>query len=265
MKQIKFVFLFAIAFYMAGCSSRGVIYNYTNTARNGSYSAPPGYARSYQKATMRPYTVRGVTYYPTVVHVGDIYNGTASWYGPNFHGRLTSDGEVYNMYALTAANKILPMNTIVRVTNKNNGRSVVVRINDRGPFVASRIIDLSKAAAERINMIGTGTAPVRLEVLGFAGKHAISIPTQDELDRGPRSEVLSKFAVQIGSFIHFRGARETQSKYNGFDGYTTIIKDMDENGQRVYKVWLTGFKSEAEARDFKARGLFPGAFIVKEE
>ena len=256
--------LVIILFVMAGCSTRGVRYYGPS---NNSYSPPSRpYAtnRKYQKSTMRPYTVRGITYYPTVVRVGDLFNGIASWYGPNFHGRLTSDGEVYNMYALTAANKILPMNTIVRVTNKRNGKSVIVRINDRGPFVDNRIIDLSKEAASRIDMIGTGTAPVRLQILGFANKGNITIPRQSELDKGPKSQVMTQFALQIGAFTHFEGALATQKKYNGVDGYKTTIKDMNDNGHRVFKVWLTGFKSEAEARDYKAHKFFKGAFIIEE-
>jgi rare lipoprotein A len=91
--------------------------------------------------------------------------GIASWYGPDFHGRRTANGEIYNMYGMTAAHKTLPFDTMLRVTNLENGRSVVVRVNDRGPYAKGRIIDLSKSAAEKIGMIGPGTARVRLEVL----------------------------------------------------------------------------------------------------
>ena len=91
--------------------------------------------------------------------------GIASWYGPDFHGRRTANGEIYNMYGMTAAHKTLPFDTMLRVTNLENGRSVVVRVNDRGPYAKGRIIDLSKSAAEKLQMIGPGTARVRLEVL----------------------------------------------------------------------------------------------------
>lgn len=91
--------------------------------------------------------------------------GTASWYGPGFHGRTTANGEKYDMNAMTAAHKSLKFGTKVKVTNSNNGKSVVVRINDRGPFVGSRVIDLSKRAASAIDMIGPGTAKVTIEVL----------------------------------------------------------------------------------------------------
>jgi rare lipoprotein A len=88
-----------------------------------------------------------------------------SWYGPGFHGRTTANGERYNMHGLTAAHKSLPFGKEVKVTNGSNGKAVIVRINDRGPFVCSRIIDLSKKAAEAIDMIGRGTASVTVEVL----------------------------------------------------------------------------------------------------
>lgn len=220
--------------------------------------------RHYKKATMRPYMVRGIAYYPTTVSVGETFNGIASWYGPNFNGRLTSDGEVYNMYGLTAANKILPMNTIVKVTNLNNNRSVVVRINDRGPFVNNRIIDLSKAAASRIGMIATGTAPVRLKILGFVNKGVVTIPQPSMLQHSPKTKVLTNFAIQIGAFTRYSGALITQKRYNNVDGYKAIIKDTDNNGRRLFKVWLTGFKSEAEARDYIKQKLFHGAFITRE-
>ena len=92
--------------------------------------------------------------------------GRASWYGPGFHGRRTASGERFNIWAMTAAHRSLPFGTKVRVTNLRNGRSVVVRINDRGPYSGGRVIDLSKAAAQAIGMIRSGTAPVRIEVMG---------------------------------------------------------------------------------------------------
>ncbi|QIZ73844.1 septal ring lytic transglycosylase RlpA family protein [Oxynema aestuarii AP17] len=95
-----------------------------------------------------------------------VVNGWASWYGPGFHGRLSASGEVFDQNALTAAHRTLPFGTEVRVTNLNNGRSIVVRINDRGPFVGNRVIDLSAAAAQVLGMMDTGIAPVRLDILG---------------------------------------------------------------------------------------------------
>ncbi len=132
-----------------------------------------------QRATMKPYTVRGKTYRPHPVKVGDSFDGIASWYGPDFHARATSNGETYNMHAHTAANKTLPMNTIVKVYNKDNGKITYVRINDRGPFVEGRIIDLSNVAAKDIEMVGKGIANVRIEVVGFGGNLQNNTPPKD--------------------------------------------------------------------------------------
>ena len=95
----------------------------------------------------------------------EVYTGVASYYADKFHGRKTSSGETYNMYDLTAAHKTLPFNTILRVTNLANSKSVIVRVNDRGPFVEGREIDLSYGAAVKLRMLGTGTADVKIEVL----------------------------------------------------------------------------------------------------
>ena len=108
-------------------------------------------------------------------------NGIASWYGDPFHGRRTSNGEVYDMHRMTAAHRTLPFDTVVRVNNLDNGKRVQVRINDRGPFVKGRIIDLSYAAAQKVDMVGPGTAKVRLDVLRIEASTAV-------------------LAVQVGSF-----------------------------------------------------------------
>jgi len=268
----KIFLLLIVVLFVSGCSTRGSgVYHHYRYSEPKHYSSDKSNysssvsSKNYKKATMRPYVVRGVKYYPTVVSVGDSFRGTASWYGPNFHGKFTSNGERFNMYDMTAAHKTLPMNTILKVTNRRNGRSVVVRINDRGPFVSNRIIDLSKAAARKINMIGTGTAPVTLEVLGFEVKGKKSIPTKKELKKSVKTKAMGGFALQIGSFSKIEGALKTQEKYDNTDGYTTIIKDVEMAGKRSFKVWLRGFRSEKEARDYKAQGHFRGAFIIREE
>ena len=96
-------------------------------------------------------------------------SGLASWYGPGFHGNLTANGERYDQNGISAAHKTLPFDTIVRVTNLTNGKEIDVRINDRGPFIKGRIIDLSKGAAKKIDMIRDGVVPVRLEILRYGG------------------------------------------------------------------------------------------------
>ena len=102
---------------------------------------------------------------PQAVRKGWTEEGIASWYGVPYHGRKTASGEIYDMYQLTAAHKTLPFGVVVQVLNKTNARTVEVRVTDRGPFVKGRIIDLSRAAAEAIALIGPGTAPVKIKVI----------------------------------------------------------------------------------------------------
>lgn len=129
---------------------------------------------------------------PVAAEAEPAVDGVASWYGAEFHGRTTSSGEIYDMHAFTAAHRTLPFGSRVRVTNARNGRQVVVRINDRGPFVKGRIIDLSRAAATLLGMLDDGTAPVRLELL----------PRPD-----PRTRL---YAVQVGAFVKAENALDAQ-------------------------------------------------------
>ena len=116
------------------------------------------------------YTIKGKTYYPLkFVQSGFSQSGIASWYGPGFHGKTTASGETYNMHALTAAHNTLPLNTLLKVTNLANNKEVLVRVNDRGPFVDDRLIDLSFAAATKLDMVSPGTVPVKVVVLGDSG------------------------------------------------------------------------------------------------
>ncbi|MDR2790361.1 MAG: septal ring lytic transglycosylase RlpA family protein [Campylobacteraceae bacterium] len=207
------------------------------------------------EASMKPYKIAGKTYYPTQVSIGDTMSGVASWYGKDFHGKKTANGETYNMYALTAAHKTFPMNTIVKVTNKRNNKTVIVRINDRGPFVANRIIDLSYAAAKQTGLDISGTAPVAVEVLGFEG-----------VKNGSRSVLIGDFDVQIGAFKNLSGAQFYQREHNNDRGrYEAFIKEGWHEGEKIYRVWLRGFGSETEARDFISTSKYQGAFIVREK
>ncbi|HIV49791.1 septal ring lytic transglycosylase RlpA family protein [uncultured Helicobacter sp.] len=214
-----------------------------------------------QNATMKPYQVAGKWYHPEEVKLGDSFEGLASWYGPDFHAKKTSNGETYNMYAHTAAHKTFPMNTVVKVYNLENGKSTIVRINDRGPFVDGRIIDLSNAAAKDIDMIKIGTAKVRLEVIGFKGvintesKNEVqndeALQEEFRIGQTPQSVSGGSFALQLGAFRKKEGAIITKEQYDVYPPYTTIIKEMrDANDEILYRVFLQGFQSEEEARDF---------------
>ena len=139
--------------------------NYKNTLVGSSsedYDVRGKYTGYYKVG--KPYKIDGITYYPQEY---DSYKeiGLASWYGDDFHNKKTANGEIFNMHDMTAAHKTLPLPSIVKVTNLENGRSVVVRVNDRGPFVGNRIIDLSKRAADELGFKHKGVMSVRVELL----------------------------------------------------------------------------------------------------
>lgn len=121
------------------------------------------------------YTVLGKTYQVMDSGKGFTESGNASWYGSKFHGHLTSNGETYDMYSMSAAHKSLPLPSYVKVTNKENGKQVIVRVNDRGPFHEGRIIDLSYAAAHRLDMLKTGTASVKIEVIYIENPESLAL------------------------------------------------------------------------------------------
>lgn len=127
----------------------------------------------------KPYQIAGVWYYPREQPDYD-ETGIASWYGPGFHGKPTALGEIYDMNALTAAHKTLPLPVTVRVTNLENGRSILMRVNDRGPFVAGRIIDVSRRGAQLLGFGATGTAPVRVQIQDGGGKPGTFIATRPQ-------------------------------------------------------------------------------------
>ena len=177
-----------------------------------------------------------------------VQTGVASWYGPDFHGKTTSNKEIYDMYNLTAAHKSLPFGTYVMVTNLNNGMSVTVRINDRGPFVKERIIDLSFAAAKAVDMIESGTAPVRLEIL-------------TEISPGRSSQ---KFSVQVGSFIREENARALKNELRrNFKG--VHITRFKTRSQVYFRVRIRA-KNQEDAKALARRLVKSGyTAIVLEE
>jgi rare lipoprotein A len=266
-KLVKIVIPFFITLLFTGCFSTSS-YNYGNfnvfkKDRSSIYVPKQKIKNSeaMQRATMRPYQVFGKWYYPTVAKIGDTQVGISSWYGPNFHAKPTSNGEIYNMYNATAAHKTLPMNTMLKVQNLENGKSTIVRVNDRGPFVGTRIIDLSNKAARDIDMVGRGTAKVKITVIGFHGKIAETKAEKAEV------ESVGKYYLQVGAFSNYSGAKITQHKFKMMldnDGYDVIIKKGIFNNKDINRVWISGFRSEEEVKDFKEKNSLPGTMIIAE-
>lgn len=161
--------------------------------------------------------------------------GVASWYGKEYHGRKTSNGEVYDMFALTAAHPTLPFHTLARVTNLENGKKVDLRINDRGPFVEGRVIDLSYTGAQALDMVSKGTARVALEATLFAD--------------GRDSPFEGVFSVQAGAFAQKENAERFQKDLERrYPRVRTVA--WESNQRRIYRVRVGEFRTEAEARRF---------------
>jgi len=247
----KTILIVGLALFFSGCSQKKphipTASKYTSAARH--------------KACMRCYTVLGKKYTPTYVSVGDTMTGISSWYGPNFHGKYTSNGEIYNMYKKTAAHKTWPMDTMVRVTNLQNGKSTIVRINDRGPFVDGRIIDCSYAAGKELGLDKMGIAKVKLEVIGFAGQ--ISKQNKKSHKKTKVQKVkLKNFGVQVGAFSNYNGAKKVAARYNSmYPNNKTIVKKFDTSNGTIYRVWMMGFDNEKQARDFKECNGIDGAIV----
>ncbi|GEM_PF-3970380 len=182
-------------------------------------------------AAKNQYTIAGKTYYILSKAENFHQKGMASWYGEPFHGRKTANGEVYNMYALTAAHKRLPLPTKLKVTNLNNQRSIIVRVNDRGPFVQGRIIDLSYAAALKLDIVKTGTAPVEISSL-------------DNFDKTTKNLAQSsQMIIQVGAFEDISNARKLYSRIQSERLRPAFIyKDRDDTRKLWYKVRIGPFR-----------------------
>lgn len=210
--------------------------------------------------SQKPYTVNGNRYEPLSSHVGFEQEGIASSYGIEFHGRPTSSGEPFDMYAMTAAHKTLPLGVYVRVQHRRTGRDVIVRINDRGPFVKDRIIDLSESAANALGMLQEGLAPVRVTALGYKG-NGQSAPGGY---RQPASYDNGAFSLQVGAFTvranAYRYADGLRKKFG-----TADVQEAQVKGTTYYRVRLgrySSLRAAQSAQEQYDRSGFPGCFVV---
>ena len=225
--------LIAVALLSAGCGGKRPVASHPPT--NTPPSAAP--AESAGGATSNPATPPAAAARPgkhsktPPAPAGYSEEGNASWYGLPFNGRRASNGEIYDMNKLTAAHRTLPFETVVRVTNLNNGKTTTVRITDRGPFVDNRIIDLSQAAAREIESIGPGVVPVRLEVLGNVDVSA------------------GFFTVQVGAFRERTNAERLRERLTA--SYSPIFIQQIEAGQNsFYRVRVGKISGEEAAQQY---------------
>lgn len=204
-----------------------------------------------------PYTAMGERYVPVSKADGYRKRGTASWYGKKFHGKRTSSGEPYDMFAMTAAHRTLPLPSYVRVTNLRNGKSVVVRVNDRGPFLHGRLIDLSYAAAYKLGIIGKGTGNVEVTAISGDSRQIADIGAVQSNNAPAKSlaDSAERYFIQFGAFTRSANAE-------------SLVRELHRNGVRFahiqqgddgyFRVRSGPFSTSVTAEHFLLRGFDMG-------
>jgi rare lipoprotein A len=216
--------------------------------------------------TQKPYKINGIWYYPIPSAEGYVEEGLASWYGSDFHGKPTACGEPFDMHAMTAAHKTLPLGTHVKVTHTESRSSIIVRVNDRGPFVAGRIIDLSSRASQALGIKGKGLAHVRIEAVEVASEQRVGQDTYWKVEPMP-SLRYGLFAIQIGSFREPTNAyRLKQSMIARYDRIQILPFELE--GDIFYRVQIGSYQDLLLARQemYRLRRTgFGDAFVIAME
>lgn len=249
MKRAAVLLLVALT---SGCVSSGRYSQRHDSPPDYDYShiqakeVVPEYVE-YNPANSRPYAMFGQYFTPLDSGLGYEAVGEASWYGQKFHGHLTANGEIYDMHQFTAAHKTLPLPSFVKVTNLQNNKELIVRVNDRGPFHNDRIIDLSYAAAKELDVISTGTAQVKLEVIHVAengamhiGKTPYPLPSQDSITPGEDNRRL---------FIQVAALQDQQKIGELARGLAVLYQVPAQTpvNDGIYRLRLGPFDSEQES------------------
>lgn len=218
-----------------------------------------------------PYTVFGKQYHVLKSAQNYKEKGDASWYGTKFHGRRTSSGEPYDMFKMTAAHKSLPLPSYVKVTNLENNREIIVRVNDRGPFHPGRIIDLSYAAAHLLGIAHTGTGKVEVEIITEAGAKKINSAQKTVSKPTPptntNTNTNSLLYVQVGAYSELKTAQSIQEKVLTITGQPTSIHRIQQRPQQVLHRVLVGpllDREQGDALAFTLRQQKVGNAIVKQ-
>ena len=195
----------------------------------------------------RTYTVAGHSYSVMKDSRGYVERGIASWYGTKFHGRRTSSGEPYDVYAMTAAHKSLPIPCYARVTNLRNGRSVIVRINDRGPFVDGRIIDLSYAAARKLGIVASGTGMVEVRTIDPGQEQAAAGARSTGTAAASSADGATRLFVQVGAFSDRINAERLRDRLREVPLAPVQIQEFASASQSMYRVRLGPLNDVSEA------------------
>jgi len=213
----------------------------------------PRYEAPTAAGNRSPYTVWGKSYRVLESNERYVQRGTASWYGEKFHGHKTSNGEIFNMYAMSAAHKSLRIPSYARVTNLDNGRSVVVRVNDRGPFHGDRLIDLSYAAARKLDFLGSGTAHVEVATINVRPDGTMTMAGRAYDDSGGRPDTAEagpgnrSLFVQLGSFSQRDPAQTLLDRARRIAANPTRVREVVTATGRFHRVQVGPFSNENEA------------------
>jgi len=225
-RTFSFIIVLSLLFVFPGCRKR-VISVDVDVAKPDRpvTTSHKNYEAKSRTGIGKPYSIDGIQYVPASKPQNYIEQGIASWYGKKFHGRKTACGEIYNMYAMTAAHKTLPLQTWVKVHNLRNNREIVVRINDRGPFVKGRIIDLSYTGANKLGMAEQGTTPVKVIVLG-----RLKNPKSQQKEYLPVNPYKGNFSIQVGAFQVRSNAEKLKSELSQTYDNVHIVTYEDYRG-----------------------------------
>lgn len=225
---------------------------------SGMADAIPRYEAPKSAGNKSPYTVWGKSY--RVLKSNDRYlqRGTASWYGEKFHGHKTSNGEIFNMYAMSAAHKSLRIPSYARVTNLDNGRSIVVRVNDRGPFHGDRLIDLSYAAARKLDFLDSGTANVEVAAINVRPDGSMTVAGHVYGDSGNKADATDagsgnrSLFVQLGSFSQRDPAQTLLDRARRVAANPLRLREVVTATGRFHRVQVGPFSNESEALEAQA-------------
>ena len=230
---------------------------------------PPGSPFGGRPPTVRgqkPYQIHGVWYYPLPTAEGYVEEGLASWYGSECQGKPTASGEIYDMWIMTAAHKTLPLGTHVKVTHLKTGKSILVRVNDRGPFVSGRIIDLSCKSAQELGSAQTGVVPVKVEAVQVTTGQMVGQNTQWKLEPVP-SFRYGQFTIQIGSFREEKNVNRLKTRMS--KSYQSIqVVPFAYRGSSFYRVQVGSYRDLVVAKQEQERLRHQGfrdAFVVAVE
>ena len=268
---MKYFCLSIIIILLSACAPKG---RYAQHHDSPPSSAPKEVALTdaspkyepYAPANQRPYQIRGINYTPMDTGKGFSAQGNASWYGQKFHGHLTSNGEIYDMYTMSAAHKTLPLPSYARITNLQNGKQVVVRINDRGPFHRNRLIDLSYAAAIKLDMLSSGLAKVKLDVIHIDQSGQLTVGNQAPIKT---MEEITQKGNELNPllFIQVAALQDKQKILHIAHGLTSLyqIPHHTPENDGLYRLQLGPINNEDEAQTLLSelqKNGYSGAYKV---